>query len=73
MPETYRSGHYARGAGETSVTEPLLPRRRSPDFRRYWIARMVSIGGSLVTYVALPCYASGCSRARSPTGSTVGG
>ncbi|HEY3008288.1 MAG TPA: hypothetical protein VGJ63_09525 [Micromonosporaceae bacterium] len=22
------------------MTEPLLPLRRSPDFRRYWIARM---------------------------------
>ena len=25
-----------------------------PDFRRYWAARMVSVTGSLVTYVALP-------------------
>ncbi|HET6214344.1 MAG TPA: MFS transporter [Micromonosporaceae bacterium] len=28
--------------------------RRDPDFRRYWIARMISLGGSMVTYVALP-------------------
>jgi predicted MFS family arabinose efflux permease len=54
MTKTYRSRHYHRGVGETDVTEPLPLLRRSPDFRRYWIARMVSIGGSLVTYVALP-------------------
>jgi hypothetical protein len=40
MPETYRSDHYARGVGGTDVTVPLLPLRCSPDFRRYWIARM---------------------------------
>lgn len=28
--------------------------RRDPDFRRYWWARMASMAGSMVTYVALP-------------------
>ncbi len=30
------------------------PLRRSPDFRRYWTARMVSAAGTLITYVTLP-------------------
>jgi predicted MFS family arabinose efflux permease len=28
--------------------------RQDPDFRRYWAARTVSFGGSVVTYVVLP-------------------
>src|SRR5205823_1175739 len=28
--------------------------RRDPDFRRYWASRVVSFGGSLVTFVVLP-------------------
>jgi predicted MFS family arabinose efflux permease len=34
------------------VGSPAL--RRDTDFRRYWLARSVSIGGSMVTYVVLP-------------------
>ncbi len=30
------------------------PLRRDPDFRRYWLARQVSVTGSLVTAVAMP-------------------
>ena len=33
---------------------PVVPLRRHRDFRRYWIAREVSIAGTLVTAVALP-------------------
>jgi MFS family permease len=32
----------------------MIPLRRDPDFRRYWAARVVSLGGSLVTYLVLP-------------------
>jgi MFS family permease len=32
----------------------LAPLRQDPDFRRYWAARMTSVAGSMVTYVALP-------------------
>jgi MFS family permease len=28
--------------------------RADPDFRRYWLSRLVSVGGSMVTYVVLP-------------------
>lgn len=28
--------------------------RDDPDFRRYWVARLVSMAGSLITYVAMP-------------------
>src|SRR5215212_5298127 len=35
----------------TAVASPL---RHDPDFRLYWLARIVSIGGSMVTYVVLP-------------------
>ena len=32
----------------------VLPLRRHRDFRRYWVAREVSVAGTLVTAVALP-------------------
>lgn len=35
-------------------TERAQPLRSDPDFRRYWLARQVSVSGSLVTAVALP-------------------
>ena len=28
--------------------------RESPDFRRFWLARVVSVAGSAVTVIALP-------------------
>ena len=31
-----------------------VPFRRDPDFVRYWLARQISVGGSLVTAVAMP-------------------
>jgi predicted MFS family arabinose efflux permease len=31
-----------------------VPLRDDPDFRRYWGSRVVSVGGSMVTYVVLP-------------------
>ena len=31
-----------------------MPLRHHRDFRRYWVARQVSIAGTLVTAVALP-------------------
>ncbi|WP_377639778.1 MFS transporter [Oryzobacter terrae] len=40
------------GAGAAPVARP--PLRRDRDFRRYWLAREVSITGTLVTAVALP-------------------
>jgi MFS family permease len=38
------------------VTEELDPRRlaEDADFRRYWLARVLSVTGSLVTLVAMP-------------------
>jgi MFS family permease len=45
----------AEGAGGTAgAPTGAVPLRRHRDFRRYWIAREVSIGGTLVTAVALP-------------------
>ena len=41
----------ASGAGPTV---PVVPLWRHRDFRRYWVAREVSITGTLVTAVALP-------------------
>ena len=35
-------------------TAAPLPLRRDSDFRLYWLARIVSVGGSMVTYVVLP-------------------
>lgn len=32
----------------------MTPLHREPDFRRYWLARMVSRSGSMITYVVLP-------------------
>jgi MFS family permease len=39
-----------------TVAPPVAapPLRRDSDFRRYWLARIVSVGGSMVTYVVLP-------------------
>ncbi len=37
-----------------AAPEPTQPLRSDPDFRRYWLARQVSVSGSLVTAVALP-------------------
>lgn len=37
-----------------SAAAPRVPLRSDPDFRRYWLAREVSITGTLVTAVALP-------------------
>ena len=43
------------GAGGTvGAPDGVVPLRRHRDFRRYWVAREVSIGGTLVTAVALP-------------------
>jgi MFS family permease len=39
------------GSGADAVPPPL---RHNADFRRYWLAREVSIAGTLVTAVALP-------------------
>ena len=45
----------AEGAGGTvGAPDGVVPLRRHRDFRRYWIAREVSIAGTLVTAVALP-------------------
>lgn len=41
----------AVGAGTASGVVPL---RQHRDFRRYWLARQVSVAGTLVTAVALP-------------------
>jgi MFS family permease len=46
-----RRGNVFVGAHRHDVRVSLLA---EPDFRRYWAARMVSVTGSLVTYVALP-------------------
>jgi MFS family permease len=37
---------------ERPAVAPSL--RHDSDFRRYWLARIVSVGGSMVTYVVLP-------------------
>jgi MFS family permease len=34
-----------------TTTPPL---RREPDFRRYWAARTISFGGSIITWVVMP-------------------
>ncbi len=50
-----RSG--ATGATDTreaAASAPPPPLRHDRDFRRYWLAREVSIAGTLVTAVALP-------------------
>lgn len=41
----------AAASGGVATRPPL---RHDPDFRRYWLAREVSISGTLVTAVALP-------------------
>jgi len=41
-----------QGRGEAAVERGRL--RDDADFRRYWIARMASLFGSLVTAVAMP-------------------
>src|SRR6266498_1588148 len=43
------SGEPTVNAGRTG-----LPLRRDTAFRRYWLARVISLLGSAVTYVALP-------------------
>ncbi|CAN5700569.1 MFS transporter [soil metagenome] len=46
-----------------SATQPTPPALRSdPDFRRFWTARVVSLAGSAVTYVALPVLVYDLSR-----------
>ena len=40
--------------GETERPAYRPPLRRDADFRRYWLARQVSVTGSLVTAVAMP-------------------
>lgn len=37
-----------------SHAAPSAPLRADPEFVRYWLARVVSLGGSAATYVALP-------------------
>jgi Transmembrane secretion effector len=37
-----------------AVGQGRLPLRRDGGFRRYWLARVISLLGSMVTYVALP-------------------
>jgi len=37
-----------------AVRQARLPLRRDGPFRRYWLARVISLLGSMVTYVALP-------------------
>ena len=47
----------ARGASGPPAAPPareVVPLRHHRDFRRYWVARQVSIAGTLVTAVALP-------------------
>jgi predicted MFS family arabinose efflux permease len=44
----------AVGAAARDTVAVMIPLRRDPDFRRYWAARTVSLGGSLVTYLVLP-------------------
>ncbi|HWO50458.1 MAG TPA: MFS transporter [Ornithinibacter sp.] len=53
------SGGGAPGAsavtgGGAAAASAVVPLRRHRDFRRYWVAREVSIAGTLVTAVALP-------------------
>ena len=36
------------------TSEPALRLRHDADFRRYWLARVCSLTGSLVTAVAMP-------------------
>jgi MFS family permease len=38
----------------TATVVPQARLRADPDFRRYWWARVLSLGGSMVTLVALP-------------------
>ena len=40
-------------SGVGGVVQPTRL-RDDPDFRRYWVARMASLFGSLVTAVAMP-------------------
>ena len=41
------------GAGERTASH-VVPLRHHRDFRRYWLARQISVAGTLVTAVALP-------------------
>ena len=57
-PPVIPGGVRPRGSVER-VSQPVVPPsvvplRSDPDFRRYWLARQVSVSGSLVTAVALP-------------------
>jgi len=47
------SGSSAAPPQEATASD-VVPLRRHRDFRRYWLARQVSIAGTLVTAVALP-------------------
>ena len=39
---------------DCASAEPWSRLRDDPDFRRYWLARVISLGGSIVTIVAMP-------------------
>lgn len=48
------SAALADGSGGSGRAAAVGPLRSDRDFRRYWLARQVSVSGSLVTAVALP-------------------
>ena len=48
------TGSGARTRGGARTASGVVPLRHHRDFRRYWLARQVSVAGTLVTAVALP-------------------